>query len=412
MHVYAPRQRENNAEELLPVVFWIYGGAFVFGDGRTDGFYDGVKMASRHNVVVVAVNYRVDALGFMAHDHLQDENKDGSTGNMGIQDQRLGMRWVQNNINAFGGDPDRVTLWGQSAGAMSVCHHVANGAHPGLFKAGIMDSGNCDSSGMFQPLAGAKAFGDSFADTLLGCSDNSTSAEFLSCIRALSLDDIMAAVTSIGGGFTTVVPMFDGLLAPDEKYHDDYLTRMTYLPEFFPTMPWTPVVDGTEVGLPDVPLNMVKSGRQNKNIPVTLGTNDDEGTIFLPFMASVVKGVSFPPKAGDMELVLHHLYGDDVDVTPILSAYPSSSYKSETGRGAAIVRDYLFRCPARRSARAFSETGVDTYLYQYSYRNEWVDSVLLGAYHTAELDYVWGNDWPHIIHEFYTENDKAMRDTL
>jgi len=115
----------------LPVMVWLFGGGFAVGDGTEFGLYEGTEL-TRKDVVVVTPNYRVGALGFLASDHLADTN-------FGLLDQRMALHWVQENIHLFGGDPSRVTIMGQSAGAMSVCAHYANGkASEGLFHAAIM----------------------------------------------------------------------------------------------------------------------------------------------------------------------------------------------------------------------------------------------------------------------------------
>ena len=123
LSVYVPKNDKtgfNNNKAFppkkpLPVMFWIFGGAFVLGDEQEFGFYNGNALASSQDVIIVAANYRVGAFGFLAHDALQNENSpenggDGSTGNYGIQDQRIALQWVQDNIAAFGGDPGDVTV--------------------------------------------------------------------------------------------------------------------------------------------------------------------------------------------------------------------------------------------------------------------------------------------------------------
>ena len=138
LNVWAPANVKN-----APVFLWIHGGAFVFGSGG-DAFYDGTHLAETFGVVVVTINYRLGALGFLAHDALDAEDPSYPTsGNYGLEDQFAAMQWVQTNIAAFGGDPAKVTLAGESAGGYSVClHYLAPRTH-GLFANAISESGLC-----------------------------------------------------------------------------------------------------------------------------------------------------------------------------------------------------------------------------------------------------------------------------
>ena len=145
LDVYAPAGATPASN--LPVMFFIYGGGFVFGDSYEFGFYDGKHIAKQHNVILVAANYRLSSFGFMALPQLMTES--GTTGNYGVQDQRFALQWVQQNIRQFGGDPNRVTIFGESAGAMSVCYHVASPASAGLFHAAIVESGTASSPEFF-----------------------------------------------------------------------------------------------------------------------------------------------------------------------------------------------------------------------------------------------------------------------
>lgn len=130
------------AGQRLPVLVWIHGGAFVNGSGA-DPLYDGALLAARAHAVVVTVNYRLGPLGFMSHRQLADEAGRAVSPSLGILDQRAALQWVRRNVVAFGGDPDSVTLFGQSAGAFSVCTHLASPGSRGLFARAIMESGAC-----------------------------------------------------------------------------------------------------------------------------------------------------------------------------------------------------------------------------------------------------------------------------
>ena len=167
------------------VMQWIYGGAWILGSNYEFGEYDGAELAHKFGVVVVAGNYRLDSLGWLALEELK--GPDGSYGNYGLHDQRAALQWTQRNVARFGGDPNRVTIFGESAGGFSVCQHMVSPASNGLFSSAIMESGDCDGPWMIFPSEPAKAFGDAFA-TALGCS---AGADRVSCLRELKLKDAL-----------------------------------------------------------------------------------------------------------------------------------------------------------------------------------------------------------------------------
>ena len=125
--------------DKLPVMFWIHGGAFMHGTGSEKEF-DGEDMA-RRGVILVTINYRVNAFGFFAHPELEKENEEQVSGNYGILDQIAALKWVRENIAAFGGDPENITIFGQSAGCMSVQTIISSNLSKGMFKRAILQSG-------------------------------------------------------------------------------------------------------------------------------------------------------------------------------------------------------------------------------------------------------------------------------
>ncbi|HXG23223.1 MAG TPA: carboxylesterase family protein, partial [Chthonomonadales bacterium] len=182
LNVYTPGLKKNeNKHDGLPVMVWIHGGDFVRGAG---GFYDPTPLVEKGNVIVVTINYRLGVLGFFAHLVIDAEGHDN--GNYGLMDQQFAFQWVQRNIAAFGGDPDRVTIFGESAGGLSVYSHLASPTAEGLFHRAIAQSGAYTSFQRYQqqrivPLAAAEAQGTAFAANV-GC-DNQTAQ----CLRAASV---------------------------------------------------------------------------------------------------------------------------------------------------------------------------------------------------------------------------------
>lgn len=189
LNVSTPRALPVDGQQL-PVLVWIHGGSFTSGSGDTYGAGPLIT-GGDGDVIVVTINYRLGALGFLAATALDDGS---GSGNYGLLDQQAALRWVQHNIAAFGGDPDRVTLVGESAGASSVCSQLAAPSSRGLFQAVIMQSGPCAGA---VPMARAMSDGDAYA-ARHGCSGSDVAA----CLRGLP-DDVLVAdpvTDTVSGG--------------------------------------------------------------------------------------------------------------------------------------------------------------------------------------------------------------------
>lgn len=197
LNVYRPARR--NPAERLPVLLWIHGGSFVSGAGS---IYDPERLVAEANVIVVTINYRLGALGFLAAPALTSESADAVSGNYGLMDQTLSLRWVRDNIEAFGGDPTQVTLDGQSAGGASVCAQLAVPAAGGLFARAIIQSASCASVA----LGLAEAQGSALA-AALGCSGAASAA---ACLRALPAERLVGLSgvfgPVVGGAYLPLAP--------------------------------------------------------------------------------------------------------------------------------------------------------------------------------------------------------------
>lgn len=198
LNVWTPAK---SAKEKLPVLVWIYGGGFSSGSAAC-AVYDGEEMAKK-GIVFVSLNYRVGVLGFMAHPELSKESPDKVSGNYGILDQVEALKWVKKNISAFGGDPEKVTIDGQSAGSMSVWSLVVSPLTRGLFRGAIAQSGGILSSFMNNSLADAEKSGVQFMEKM--------KAGSIADLRKKSARELFAA----GGGFR---PAFDGYVIPQDVY--------------------------------------------------------------------------------------------------------------------------------------------------------------------------------------------------
>jgi para-nitrobenzyl esterase len=228
----------GTAPQSLPVLIWIHGGSFTSGTGSF-GIYDGSRLAQR-GAVVVGINYRLGPLGFMAHKDLIGEEGHPGTGNYGLLDQIAALEWVKQNVGAFGGDPERVTIFGESAGAISICALMTSPLAAGLFDKALMQSGFCSfniahMSETRGEQAPASSQGASISGSL-GCAEE---GDELGCMRAASIEDLRAAAARQEFG---------------------------------------PVID--EHVLPIAPAVALFQNRVH-DVPLLIGANADEGTVFV-----------------------------------------------------------------------------------------------------------------------------------
>ncbi|SOE99623.1 para-nitrobenzyl esterase [Burkholderia sp. OK233] len=268
----------------LPVLVYIHGGAFTVGSGAQ---IDGSTLVDSGNMIVVTFNYRLGALGYLANQSLKAANNDGTLGNFAVMDQQAALRWVQQNIGSFGGDPGNVTVWGLSAGATSTFTLLESPLSKGLFARAVMESGGGGAYSNLTPDT-ATAQGDGFISTI-GCSG---SADVLSCLRGKSADDIVAAQAN---------------------------------------GKWRPTVDGQIVT--QVPSTAFVAGNFNR-VPVMIGGVYDEGTLFVP--------PTLP--ASVYSQAIASLAPPGFDTTQILTAYPLSNYAVPAQGYARAMGDAMYGC--------------------------------------------------------------------
>jgi para-nitrobenzyl esterase len=330
------------ATPSLPVMVFVHGGSFESGSGSYP-LYDGAKLAASTGNVVVTINYRLGALGFLSNPDLRAEDPAKPTsGNYGILDQIAAFQWVHDNIAAFGGDPSNVTIFGESAGALSMLVHLASPLSAGLFQKVMMESTPAPNRAGAAAVAAADAVGASYASAL-GC--NGTGAALLACLRGQSLSDVLSESDSLESG-----ALFS----------------------------WWPVVDGYVLG--DYPMKRVADGSFNK-VPTLLGTNKNEATVLLLGMdptdaASYLAAaeVAFPGNGA-----------------AVVAEYPISAYDASYGTAAAVAfTDGAFVCPARQIARAIASTGTPVFRYDFVHAIAFPIPDL-GAFHGSELEFVFGN---------------------
>jgi len=338
------------ANARRPVLVYVYGGGFSSGSGDVP-VYDGSQLADR-GLVVVNMNYRVGSLGFLAHPELTKEA--GASGNYGLMDQVAALQWVRDNIAAFGGDPRRVMVAGQSAGAMSVYLLTASPMAKGLFQRAAIESGPGGLAAMgiatgratTRPRAGAEKDGLAYA-TKLGAS---TLAE----LRA------MPAAKFVGGGR------------------------------------FGPVVDGKF--LVEEPAETFAAGRQN-DVPTITGLNADEGS------ASPGYGKT---TADAYRKQVEQRYG--ARAARILATYPAGS--DDEARAAAVqsARDAGVAGVERLLAERAKTSHTPAFAYYFEHAIPWPEHPEFGAFHTSEVPYVFGT--LDVLKRPWTDVDRALSRTV
>jgi len=326
-----------------PVMVWIHGGGFTLGSGA-EATYDGQALSEATGAVIVTLNYRLGPLGWLAHSALQAEDAAyPSAGMYGFEDQRAALAWAKANAAAFGGDPAKVTLFGESAGGISTCLHVLAPKSQGLFQRAIIESGPCALTGGTEKAAETQ--GAAFA-AALGCNDKAT---VLTCMRAKKADDLLLAL-----------PPKTAVIGPSGAG-------------------WLPLVDGYNI--PDQPGKLLTAGTFAK-IPTIVGANKNEGTLFFKI------GLSVTSDADYLALVDGIFVGQGAK---IVAKYPSASFPTAQDAAAEAVGDGLFVCPTRRTARGFAKGGAPTYLYEFVHPVETPIFMGLGAFHSSEVPFVFEN---------------------
>ena len=314
--------------EKRPVFVWIYGGGFTSG-GSACAIYDGEALAKK-GVIFVSINYRVGVFGFFAHPELTKESPNKASGNYGLMDQIAALKWVKANIAAFGGDPNRVTIAGQSAGSMSVNALVASPLTKGLFNGAIAESGSLTVKNpaiSSATLQAAEAAGEKVAEK--------AGAKSLTELRAMSAEDAMKKLT---GRYS---PIVDGYVLPEA------------IPDIF---------------------------AQNKenHVPVITGWNGDE------FGSGPVKKENFIKQA-------QQTYGADAET--FLKYFPAGTDEQATASQVKLSRDQVFALSGYNWANMQSKY-PDAPVYVYNFNRKIPatgDFVKYGAFHTGEVCYVMNN---------------------
>jgi para-nitrobenzyl esterase len=330
-----PAEQEDSRSHHHPVMVWIHGGALVVGESDD---YGPTKLVELGGVIVVTINYRLGALGFLAHPALSAESPDHISGNYGIMDQQFALEWVKRNIASFRGDPDNVTIFGESAGGLSVFSNLASPTAAGLFNRAIVESGAYSLA--LPALADEESQGTTFA-AAVGCTSQTAT-----CLRSKSVRKILAKQGDID-----ISPNVDGTVLPQS-------------------------------------LDTAFAAGEFNHVPLIHGTNHDEWRFFVALDFDLSGG---PITAEEYPLVVESMVGPDA-APLVLAQYPLSNYASPDLAVGALGTDAIFGCPARAADQVLSPQ-VPTFAYEFNDLN--APEVFLppvtfpyGATHASELRYL------------------------
>ena len=340
LNVFAPSALETLFRPA-PVMVWFHPGAFQ--SGQSDDYNPAALV--KKGFVVVTVNYRLGALGFMAHPALTAESREQASGNYGIMDQQAALRWVQRNIRSFGGDPRSVTIFGESAGAVSVYAHLASPDSAGLFHRAIAQSGTYAFYTEPVTQAQAETAGQTYA-AAVGCPNQA-----LACLRAVPVSTLLAKQDPSPVAY---LPTIDAAVLPESIFNAFYY------------------------------------GRFNK-VPLIQGTTQDEYRLFVALRE--LQG--FPTNAQTYESNIVALLGLQPETAHTLATFQYSADKYENSESLALAElgtDLVFACRSRTLAH-YIAAHAPVYVYEFDDKTAPQDvlpsvSFPYGAYHGSEVQYI------------------------
>jgi para-nitrobenzyl esterase len=323
---------------VFPVMVWVHGGGY-YGGAASTPMYWGDRLAAAGDLVVVSINYRVNIFGFFALPALREEDPHRSTGGQGTLDQVAALRWVHDNIRNFGGDPDQVTIFGESAGGWSICTLLATPLTEGLVQGAILESGGCEQS---RDLETGYRFAQDLAPKL-GCKPDD-----LNCLRNVSAKKVLDRGVEGGMGHLEFMP-----------HHDGYLLTGT-------------------------PLAMIRSGNFRR-VPFLAGSNRDEFGNMLKLKRQLRR---VPPDQFEAKLKEEFNTSDD-EARALMSLYPLAEFQNRpvNAYGRMFGADMALICPTYAGLLAAARHQPDTYYYHFEY-DEMKFGKFLGAAHALELPFI------------------------
>ncbi|CAF0804686.1 unnamed protein product [Rotaria sordida] len=410
LNIWVPVSNSQSIQ-LMPVLVWIYGGAFVTGSSAVD-LYDGRILAATNNVIVVSMQYRLQSFGFLFLD------RPDAPGNQGLYDQALALEWIHHNIGYFDGDSQRITLFGESAGAVSIGFHLLSPRSRSLFSNAILESGGPTCNWAYITAQEGRRRSHKYLNEFYSLVTKRLLNEQYSnerekipevCQRGPNVDDI-----EIMFECAINYPIFD-------EDHYAYITNAEYTiqdggPMFFLLMP---VIDGTF--LPQNPVAMLKTGNFKK-CPLLLGANRDEGSYFMVYAqgnektpGNAAPDVNYATFIKHLELYYNYIPSYPYKTSPIviqslIQKYTDWSDWSDNIRNAVIlshaVGDAHFTCPTVTVANAYAIQNMSVYFYHFVARPSTSDwHSWTGVMHGDEIMFVFGEPLNATDSKFYKHEE-------
>lgn len=349
INVYTPADAKAGAK--LPVLVWLYGGAFVTGGSSQ---YDGERLSREGPAVIVTLNYRLGALGLFTHPKLDEERGSTPSGNDALRDQQLALTFLRDNVAAFGGDPENVTLFGESAGSMSTCLQMVSPTGRALAARHIMQSASCVAGLPIERRPASDARGARLVERF--CAGRT---DPIACLRAQDATELAnwASLDGISGAG------------------------------------WAPVINPNDPLLPKHPVTLLSETPSQK--PMIIGTNKNEWALFVVLRGPQITTVDMLRSAIGVE-VAAMVRGVDssaepqkiTEITDDVVAHYATEQVTDSTAPAVFIRlmtDAYFRCPARGLAALGTARGQTVHLYSFEEGS---------AFHAADIGYVWGNPVP------------------
>ena len=363
LNIWAPDKKAG--EGRFPVMVWLHGGGLMEG-GSSMPLYDGEELAKK-GVIVVSINYRLNIFGYFSHPELTEESPTNASGNYGLSDQIQALKWVQENIAAFSGDPDNVTVFGESAGAYSVMQLLVSPIAQGLFHKAIVQSGYMPPiPDLKQPVFDCSSAEDDGLRFQQALGKNN-----LSALRAMTGDELLSAYNSLGH---KTAPVVDGWLIKEQLFET------------------------------------LEKGTHHK-VPVLAGFNSGEGNHYAEHRG--VLAADIPNNQTDYIDQVQALYGERSEY--YLTLYPPEDLSSATLNP---IRDGYYGWGTHKLINDFSRSVKPVYLYYFDHAMAWAREQSLGAFHTSDLPFSFNNVAKNVKYSFNwpdlhpTKADIAMANTI
>jgi acetylcholinesterase len=358
MNIWVPKPKKHNKK--LPILLWIYGGGYVSGTATLD-IYNADILAAENNVIVVEPQYRVGAFGFLYM------GVDDAPGNMGLYDQVMAIQWIKDNAAKFGGDPDSITVFGESAGGASVTSHLISPISRHLLERGIIQSGTINAPWSIMTAKRAREI----ADKLIVDS---------SCINAdgssMSVSDAIQCLRDMPASNISTLQW------------NSYSTILNFMS--------APTIDG--VFLPKDPMEMLREG-DFKKVPLLIGSNRDEGSLFIlyDFIEHFKKDGPNCISPDIFKDIYKNVFENRTRAEREAIRFQYTHWEDAqdpckaTKKFIDFVGDYYFICPTNKFAETYASHGAPVYYYFFTQRTSsspWGD--WMGVMHTDEIQYVFG----------------------